>query len=528
MEESKRYGKALSEYQSLAAQGKAPRKIILDKNGRPTYKTILFDEYHQLPKFDTERKTLIPGIYNPLRGAGNHEEFVKQMFANEINEIVTSISPEIKTINGQQYIVTGYNKGQTPKQIHKMVFNDDGTLTEKGKKMVAVFRGSPFLREELGDENYTNDTTVAKYLESLLIGEVFKSTHYNYNSAGNSDGSSNKNLINPIQITTKDYEYTNSPKLKETEKDGKLVNSDDKLLWDLYTGEKDLYKEFPSDISLDPIYNEALIDENEAERDKYQQKIKELKTIEDKYRRKYPTAFEYAEKEGKDIQTILRAINNFEKEQTIPANRLYTFSDPELQGYVIKSLTANKSNLKLRRLKEGSYKRDKGLIDFSMDKINPKNINGMFIDFLKGKIIFNTATGSYGLELFKEEYPENMEDPTPTGAIASNEINSVLQNAHIVAKKAINTNKEKETIKLKDEFYIDKNGDVKLATDVILTILTDPVNNKQTLIKSFKTEEEKTETYELNGFDGFFMQTARTISDLANPYRKEIPSSYNN
>ncbi len=527
MEESKRYGKALSEYQSLAAQGKAPRKIILDENGRPTYKTIPFDEYHQIPKFDTERKTLISGIYNPLRGAGNHEEFVKNHFAGEINRITNSIGPTIVEIGGEKYLKTGTISGLTEEKLREMMFNEDGTLKEKGKAMIDDFRHSTFLREEVGDDVYNNDIELGKYLFNLLHGQVFRSVVNNYSrvpEGGNGRNGGNDRII-PVQ--TESYEYIDKKTAEEiNELKANIKN----------------YKMIKNNINFtNKVINEnshvsyagkaALAYSNLAD----EEKVKKVDDLVESIQENWSSFYKKKEAEYKakglkeeDIKlNIAGDYLNFVEGFTAQVNKLYVPGDQEVNNFIQETLV--KLNSKFVRLNE-DYSKDTGLFDYSTDILgeeDKKKFKSVRFDYLNGRIIILGGKNIYALPLFKEDEAYKHENPTPNqDAKLTDQQRLVFNNAHKISKAVIYPKKEEEIIPLGPDIIVtvDSKGipTSQPVDNSVIVVKTDAETGKRTVTKIYYNDKKVVAKESYNSVDDLLIQATKDIILLANPFLKKM------
>ena len=528
MEESKRYGKALSEYQSLAAQGKAPRKIILDKNGRPTYKTIPFNEYHQLPKFDTEKKTLIPGKYNPLIGAGNHEEFVKNHFTEVINRITNSIGPTIVEIGGEKYLKTGAISGLTEEKLREMMFNEDGTLNEKGKAMIDDFRHSTFLREEVGDDVYEDDTKLGKYLFNLLHGQVFRSVVNDYSRVpeGGNGGNGGNDRIIPVQ--TESHEYTDKKTAKE-------INELKAIIED--------YKMIKNNIN----FRNRVIDENSQISNAGKGALAYINRLAEKKVKKVDDLVEFIQKnwsnfytkkeeeyrakglEEEDIKlAVARDYLNFIEKFTAQTNKLYVPDDQEVNNFIQETLV--KPSSEFVRLNE-DYSRNKGLFNYSTDILgeeDKKKFKSVRFDYLNGRIIILGGKNPYALPLFKEDEAYKHENPTPNqDAKLTDQQRLVFNNAHKISKAVIYPKKEEEIIPLGPDIIVTVDSEgipvSQIVDNSVVVVETDPETEERTVTKIYYNSDGKEIAKEqYNSIDALLTQATKDIVLLANPFLKKM------
>jgi len=410
-QENKRYAQALAEYQSLSAQGKAPRVIEYDEDTKSfTPRTISFEEYHYLPTFD-EKGKFVPGVYNPLRGAGEHEQFIKTNFSNEISNIVKSITPKLTTREGIDFLKSGSVKGLSEKEIKKRIFDDEGNLTVKGKQMVETFRNSPQAEVEFG-KYYHDDKALGKYLVDVISSQVYQSVIDNYSTYTKpSNGSSNLGLLsNTIaRIPFGTIKPSERPRVsKEKTFVGKFLEK--ALGTDKSASGEPLG---PGGTPTGWMFSDTEEKKKSETIDFYTTRYRDAMNI--LLKKKGYGDIEKAIPEqkieaAKDLSSYLDA-------KSTGTRHIFNIMDPVVNEYIVDGILSTLYRSSDRKGKNifDELKGDGSVKNRNVSLPDKKKIISVGVDPLGAGFIFNTEDGAYRLSLYEEDDPYAVQSPTAKG-----------------------------------------------------------------------------------------------------------------
>jgi hypothetical protein len=178
--EKERYDKAFEQYQQLATQGKAPRGNYDPVTG--TFQTLGFTDFYkdtQRSAFD-EKGRYVPREYQPLRGAGQHSEYIAKNYSKELQDRIISKVPQLANIEGiGNMIKSGQLRGITDEEVNKLFFSN-GELTDEGRAYVQDFKAnSTFAEQEFG-EAFKDDKAIGEFIANTVKAQTVGSIVDNY------------------------------------------------------------------------------------------------------------------------------------------------------------------------------------------------------------------------------------------------------------------------------------------------------------------------------------------------------------